>query len=128
MHLLTIVSSAPSNSNTKVSLILSYAQALRPFREIIESSPTPNAISVLEGLDQNTGCPLEYAADMFIMLNEGILQRDQIKGFVGTVVGANISGEVRMIPKQHGSELTQGGTPVIHLDNANSGNGLLQHF
>ena len=87
-----------SNSNTKVSLILSYAQALESFRNVINASTTPNAISALEGLDQGTGCQLEHAADMFLMLTRGILAMDQVEGLAGTVTGANLDPKVGAAP------------------------------
>jgi hypothetical protein len=69
---------------------------LEPFRNVIEKSPAPNAISALENMDQNAGCPLTFAADMFLMLTRGILQLDQVEGLAGTVIGSDLNAEVTL--------------------------------
>jgi len=83
-----------NNSNTKVTLILQYARALEPFRQVIDTSRVPNAINQLEKLDQNAGCALDHAADMFVMVADGLLKLDQVEGVTGTVIGADYNKEV----------------------------------
>ena len=61
---------------------------------MIDSTPTPNAVTRLEKLDQNVGCTLGLAADMLLMLNKGISALEQVTVVVGTVVGASYSKEV----------------------------------
>ena len=84
-------------SNTKVSLFLSFAQAVEPFRRIIEQTPGPNAISAMEGMDQSKGCPLEYAADMCLMLTDGLFKSEDVERVVGRVISADWSDSVSAV-------------------------------
>jgi hypothetical protein len=59
-------------SNTKVNLFLQFADAVAPFRHILEKTPAPNAATVLQKLAQDKGCELGHAADLCLMLTEGI--------------------------------------------------------
>ncbi|CAH0004511.1 unnamed protein product [Clonostachys byssicola] len=59
-------------SNTKVALFLQFADAVAPFRQILEKTPDPNAATVLQKLAQDKGCELGHAADLCLMLTEGI--------------------------------------------------------
>ena len=77
-------------SNTKVGLFVDFATALAPFRKIVSGTPSrdrwdepseSDGVAVsgkedrlrdLRGLDQTKGCQLSYAADMVVMLTEGL--------------------------------------------------------
>lgn len=83
-------------SNTKVSVFLQFAHALETFREIVRSTPKPNAVNVLECLDTNAGCDLHYASDMLLMLTEGLTRLPNVEARIGTVVEANLDREVTM--------------------------------
>ncbi|KIX10455.1 uncharacterized protein Z518_01538 [Rhinocladiella mackenziei CBS 650.93] len=77
------------SSNTKTSWFLEYARAFEPFRQVVSSTPKPNAISVLEELNQNRGCRLAYAADMLEMLTRGLLRFPNIDAWSGRVAQAD---------------------------------------
>ncbi|KAL6244643.1 hypothetical protein RBB50_008171 [Rhinocladiella similis] len=81
------------SSNTKVAVFLQFAHALEPFREIVRSTPKPNAVHVLECLDTNAGCDLHYASNMLLMLTEGLKELPNVQPLIGTVVGANIDSQ-----------------------------------
>ncbi|KAF2724738.1 hypothetical protein K431DRAFT_281689 [Polychaeton citri CBS 116435] len=77
-------------SNTKVGLFVDFATAVAPFRKIVSSTPSrsrweepsesdgvvvggkPDKLRALRELDQGKGCRLGYAADMCLMLTEGL--------------------------------------------------------
>ncbi|EXJ80876.1 hypothetical protein A1O3_07163 [Capronia epimyces CBS 606.96] len=84
------------SSNTKVSLFLAYINALAPFREIVQSTPAPNAVTTLESLDATAGCRLHYAADMLVMLSEGLKRHPNVHTLVGTAVAANLYSEAAL--------------------------------
>ncbi|RMD44501.1 hypothetical protein DV735_g741, partial [Chaetothyriales sp. CBS 134920] len=76
-------------SNTKVSLFVDFARAVKPFRDVIDSTPAPNAITRLLQLDQNQHCTLANAADMCQTLTDGLVKRDDVAKAVTTVNAAN---------------------------------------
>ncbi|EXJ90437.1 hypothetical protein A1O1_03538 [Capronia coronata CBS 617.96] len=84
------------SSNTKVSLFLAYAYALESFREVIRSTPPPNAITALEELDADAGCRLHYASDMLLMLTEGLKRHPNVKTVVGEVLSATLQNEASL--------------------------------
>ncbi|WPH01761.1 Pyridine nucleotide-disulfide oxidoreductase [Acrodontium crateriforme] len=77
-------------SNTRVALFIDFATAVAPFRKIVSSVPsrsrweepsesdgvavsdTPDKLQQLRQLEQGKGCDLSYAADMIVMLTEGL--------------------------------------------------------
>lgn len=59
-------------SNTKVALFLQFAEAVAPFRHILENTPGPNAATQLQQLQQDKGCELGHAADLCLMLTQGL--------------------------------------------------------
>ncbi|KAH7121747.1 pyridine nucleotide-disulfide oxidoreductase-domain-containing protein [Dactylonectria estremocensis] len=76
-------------SNTKVELFINFATAIAPFRRIIEFSKEPNAVSVLRKLPQQQGCLLKYAADLCVMLTNGLVRHfDNVEQQYGKVTGA----------------------------------------
>ncbi|KAL2004961.1 hypothetical protein VTN00DRAFT_2811 [Thermoascus crustaceus] len=105
-------------SNTKVSLFQSYAQAVQPFRNVINSTPTPNAFSTMTKLDQNKGCHLSYAADMCRALTDGLLKLDQVYKCQGIVTAAdlkNSSGWTVRIKTQNSLEEIEVVSPRLIL-------------
>ncbi|OAL18848.1 hypothetical protein AYO22_10177 [Fonsecaea multimorphosa] len=71
--------------NTKTSLFRQYADAFDPFRQIVASTPKPNAVTVLEALKQNRGCRLKYAADMLTMLTSGLRRHPNVETHLGNM-------------------------------------------
>ncbi|KAH7121602.1 pyridine nucleotide-disulfide oxidoreductase-domain-containing protein [Dactylonectria macrodidyma] len=76
-------------SNTKVELFINFATAIAPFRRILEFSSEPDALTALRKLPQNQGCQLKYAADLCLMLTEGIVRHfGNVEQHYGRVTGA----------------------------------------
>ncbi|KAK4994994.1 hypothetical protein LTR66_005098 [Elasticomyces elasticus] len=64
-------------SNTKVSLFRDFAEAVQPFRDVVRAASEggqSNAFTRLGALRQDQGCELGYAADMTLMLTEGLVK------------------------------------------------------
>lgn len=77
-------------SNTKVALFIDYATAVAPFRKIVSNTPSrsrweepsesdgvavsgkPDKLQTLRSLDPAKSCQLSHAADMLLMLTEGL--------------------------------------------------------
>ena len=77
-------------SNTKVGLFIDFATAVAPFRKIVSGTPSrsrweepsesdgvtvsgkPDKLQDLRQLDPTKGCELSYAADMIVMLTQGL--------------------------------------------------------
>lgn len=77
-------------SNTKVGLFLAYAQATKPFLEVIEKTPKPNAVTQLEELPQDSTCLLAYAGDMLKLLSDGLVQHPRVERYEGKVAEASL--------------------------------------
>ncbi|KAI0129149.1 pyridine nucleotide-disulfide oxidoreductase-domain-containing protein [Xylariales sp. AK1849] len=75
-------------SNTKAGLFLGYAQAVKPFQEVIENTPTPNAATKLEELPQDSTCSLHLAGDMLQMLSDGLVKNKRVEYCRGRVTEA----------------------------------------
>ncbi|KAI0407929.1 hypothetical protein F4802DRAFT_494071 [Xylaria palmicola] len=75
-------------SNTKVSLFVQFANAVSPFKAIVEATPNPNALTALQELPQDQGCRLSYAADMCLMLTDGLAALPQVQPHRGNVTSA----------------------------------------
>ncbi|KAK8250763.1 pyridine nucleotide-disulfide oxidoreductase-domain-containing protein [Phyllosticta capitalensis] len=65
-----------------------FAQAVEPFQKIIDSTPEPNAVSVLRNLPQDKGCELSKAADMCLMLSKGLAGHPEVNQQLGKVTAA----------------------------------------
>lgn len=80
-------------SNTKVDLFLQFAASLAPFRHIMEQTPEPNATTALRKLPQDQGCTLAYAADLVLMLTEGVARHfpDRVQQHRGKVTAATLN-------------------------------------
>lgn len=78
-------------SNTKVDLFAKFAGAVGPLDRVVKSTPQPNAMTALAGLPQDQGCTLAYAADMCLMLSEGIKREfPEVQPQVGEVAKATL--------------------------------------
>ncbi|KAJ8109951.1 hypothetical protein ONZ43_g6002 [Nemania bipapillata] len=75
-------------SNTKVSLFVQFAHDVSPFKAIVEATPKPNALTTLLELPQDEGCHLSYAADMCVMLTNGLTSHPQVQPHQGKVTSA----------------------------------------
>jgi len=93
-------------SNTKVGLFIDFATALAPFRKIVSGTPSrsrweepsesdgvsvndkPDKLQALRQLDPGKGCQLSYAADMILMLTEGLKKTPGVITQQGKVVEA----------------------------------------
>jgi hypothetical protein len=92
-------------SNTKVKLFVDFAMATTPFRKIVSNLPSrdrwtepspsdgevlgqaqrEDQLQGLRKLDQETGCQLGNAADMCVMLTEGLRKTAGVKSAQGVV-------------------------------------------
>ncbi|ETS85289.1 hypothetical protein PFICI_03314 [Pestalotiopsis fici W106-1] len=79
-------------SNTKVGLFLAYGEATEPFRQVIESTPKPNAITALQELPQDGTCSLGKAGDMLKLLSDGLVKHPRIDLHQGKVTEASLDG------------------------------------
>ncbi|KAI0466387.1 hypothetical protein F4859DRAFT_307278 [Xylaria cf. heliscus] len=77
-------------SNTKVSLFVQFANEVSPFKAIVESTPKPNPLTALQQLPQDQGCRLSYAADMCLMLTDGLAVHPQVQSLRGKVTSATL--------------------------------------
>ncbi len=77
-------------SNTKVGLFVQFAHDVSPFTAIVEASPRPNALTALQELPQDQGCRLSYAADMCLMLTQGLVAHPQVQSYHGNVTSATL--------------------------------------
>ncbi|GAB7343201.1 hypothetical protein MBLNU457_1268t1 [Dothideomycetes sp. NU457] len=75
-------------SNTKTHLFVDFAQAVEPLKEIVHKTPSPNAIDTLRSLSPDKGCELSYAADMLLMLTEGLKEHPSVEPFQGRLNAA----------------------------------------
>ncbi|KAH0135786.1 hypothetical protein KCU86_g25381, partial [Aureobasidium melanogenum] len=57
----------------------------------IKDTPSPHAVDYLRGLPQDTGCDLGYAADMCLMLTEGLKNAPGVEARQGRVTEAILS-------------------------------------
>ncbi|KAB8293998.1 hypothetical protein EYC80_009462 [Monilinia laxa] len=80
-------------SNTKVKFFTMFADALEPFRQITEDAATPNAYSHLKGLDQEKTCHIAEAANLGIMLGQGLGANKGVVKFLGKVQRASWSND-----------------------------------
>ncbi|KAI5925894.1 pyridine nucleotide-disulfide oxidoreductase-domain-containing protein [Camillea tinctor] len=77
-------------SNTTVKLFLQFANEVAPFQQIVESTPKPNAVTNLQDLPQDQGCSLRYAADLCLMLTEGLLRNPDVQQQRSSVTAATL--------------------------------------
>lgn len=80
-------------SNTKVELFLKYARGVGPLNHIVQTTPTPNAVTALEELPQDETCSLSYAGDLLKMLSDGLRSHDRVEPCYGIVSEASRQNE-----------------------------------
>lgn len=81
-------------SNTKVSFFEAYATAVQPFRNVVRTTPVPNAFTTMMKLDQNQTCSLHYAVDVLKVLIDGLVKHDQVHPCRGMVTKADLKDKV----------------------------------
>jgi len=82
-------------SNTKTKLFVDFAEAVEPFRQVIEQTPSPNAVDSLRQLEQDKGCQLGNAGDMLLMLTDGLKRTPGVEVRRGRVTGATVDDSKR---------------------------------
>ncbi|KAG8157727.1 hypothetical protein KVR01_012389 [Diaporthe batatas] len=119
-------------SNTKVKFFTRYAEGVEVFRDIAKETPEPNAMSHLLGLDAEKTCHIAQAADLCLMLTDGLDEQRGVTKHQGRVTDAAWSGSTWSVsiarpggtPTQvdasrlvlcTGSSPTSGPLPVSHL-------------
>ncbi|KAF1819150.1 uncharacterized protein K489DRAFT_390846 [Dissoconium aciculare CBS 342.82] len=98
-------------SNTKVKLFVDFALATTPFRKIVSNLPSrdrwaepsasdgealeqrPDQLQSLRDLNQESGCQLGNAADMCVMLTEGLRKTPGVESSQGVVQEARLDEE-----------------------------------
>lgn len=75
--------------NTKVKFFTKYAEGVEAFRSIAAETPKPNAMSHLLSLDQEKTCHIAQAADLCLMLTEGLDESRQVSKQRGQVTDAS---------------------------------------
>ncbi|KAI1311757.1 hypothetical protein F5Y03DRAFT_288295 [Xylaria venustula] len=101
-------------SNTKVGLFVQFANDVSPFKAIVEATPKPNALTALQELPQDQGCRLSYAADMCLMLTQGLIVHPQVQPHQSKVTSATLDGRSNLwtVGFDNGQHVT---TPKIAL-------------
>lgn len=76
-------------SNTKVKLFIDYAEALESFRQIVDTTPSPHAIDILRKMPSDQCCSLSFAADMLLLLTDGLLKHPDVDSHFGRASSAS---------------------------------------
>ncbi|KKY18557.1 hypothetical protein UCRPC4_g04893 [Phaeomoniella chlamydospora] len=76
-------------SNTRATFFRQYAEALGPFRNVIAKSKQPNAFTIIKTLDESKECSLSYAADLCVMLSEGLSHSSSVDIKRGKITAAD---------------------------------------
>lgn len=87
-------------SNTKVELFNKFAHEVSAFRDVVERTPKPNAVTALEGLPQDKGCSLSYAADLCLMLTEGLRKHPEVESRQSQVTAATLDKVCLTVPQK----------------------------
>lgn len=100
-------------SNTKVQLFIDFATAVAPFRKIVSGTPSrsrweepsesdgvsvtgkPDKLQQLRDLDPSKGCELSHAADMCVMLTQGLVRTPGIITQKGRVAEAVLDNNTK---------------------------------
>ncbi|OJJ98665.1 hypothetical protein ASPACDRAFT_61390 [Aspergillus aculeatus ATCC 16872] len=82
------------SSNTTVAIYLKALNSSRTLRSIIDSTPSPNAVTALEAMDPNSTCHLSIAGEMICMLIEGLLARPEVEKLTATVEEAHLEKNI----------------------------------
>lgn len=70
---------------------MSYAEGVKAFRDVAQEARKPNAYSHLKDLDQEATCYIAEAADLCIMLTEGLNETKGVHKYLGKVSKASWS-------------------------------------
>ncbi|KAI0998173.1 Monooxygenase [Podosphaera aphanis] len=71
--------------NTRVKLFVAFADALTSFRAVVDKTPGPNAYTLLKALPQDGTCHIAEAADLCLMLTNGLAASDTVHTILGTL-------------------------------------------
>jgi len=74
--------------NTRTKLFVDYARSSRALAHVVDSSPAPSPITVLESLPPDDTCSLGYAGDMVSMLIGGLASNTAVESHRGRVTTA----------------------------------------
>lgn len=95
-------------SNTAVKLFIQWAEAVSPLRNIVEKTPQPNAVTALRELPQDKGCELSKAADLCLMLTDGLAKENDVQQHMGKVTQATFDKQT-----SHWTVALDDGAPVV---------------
>jgi hypothetical protein len=76
--------------NTKTGLYLDAIHSSNIFNKIINSTPTPNAMTKLEEVDRDKTCLLDIAGGVVMMLIHGLLDIEGVEKCLGEVESAEL--------------------------------------
>jgi hypothetical protein len=76
--------------NTKTGLYLDAIHSSKVFNKIIDSTPSPNAMTRLEEVDRDQTCLLGVAGDVVMMLIHGLLDIEGVEKCLGEVESAEL--------------------------------------
>lgn len=79
------------DSNTKVKRFMMYADGVAPFREVAEGTKAPNPYTKLRDLDQEDTCQIAEAADLCVMLADGLAKQGDVERVTGSATSAEWS-------------------------------------
>lgn len=97
-------------SNTKAKFFTKYAEGVEVFRQIAKETPEPNAMSHLLSLDPEKTCHIAQAADLCLMLTNGLDEKKGVTKHQGRVTDAtwsNSTWSVSISPPNGSSPPTQ---------------------
>lgn len=97
-------------SNTKAKFFTKYAEGVEAFRKIAKETPEPNAMSHLLSLDPEKTCHIAQAADLCLMLTNGLDEKKGVTKRQGRVTDAtwsNSTWSVSISPPNGSSPPTQ---------------------
>lgn len=69
---------------------MDFAEATEPFRKVLKDTPSPHAVDKIRELPQDRGCDLGYAADMCLMLTQGLKKTPGVEARQGSVTAASL--------------------------------------
>lgn len=119
-------------SNTKVKLFIDFATAVAPFRKIVTRAPSrsrwdepsasdsdhigkPDRLNQLRVLDPNKGCNLSHAADMCLMLTEGLKKTPGVMAQQGRVTEATLD-DSSSTPRWRVQLSTHGANEIMNVE------------
>lgn len=98
-------------SNTKVKFFTKYAEGVEVFRSIAKETPEPNAMSHLLSLNPEKTCHIAQAADLCLMLTDGLDEQKGVTKHQGRVTDATWSNSTWSV-----SIARPDGTPPTQVD------------